>query len=67
MTANDLKHVPGDTLTPVQVGDVLGVAPAQIREQARTFPETLGYPVCCVGKRVIIPKLPFLRFMGVIE
>lgn len=67
MTANDLKFLPGDTLTPVQVGEVLGVSPALIRAQARAYPESLGYPVTCVGNRVIIPKLPFLRFMGVIE
>lgn len=45
----------------------MGCDPDTIRGQARTHPELLGFPVSCQGKMVKIPKLPFLRFMGVIQ
>lgn len=44
---------------------VLGMNPQTIRDTARQRPELLGFPVILAGSRVKIPRIPFLRFMGV--
>ena len=67
MQAQDLLKVPGDVLTCEHVAAVLGACPQTIRTQARKDPAALGFPVVVAGNRVKIPKVPFLRFMGVIE
>ena len=51
-------------LTPDEVGIILGVNPQSIRNQARIIPNTLGFPVVVVGNRVLIPRKPFLKFIG---
>ena len=65
MTLDDLKRIDREFLTPAQVAEVLGCDPQGIRVWARQRPEGLGFPVCLVGSRIKIPKVPFLRFMGV--
>lgn len=52
-------------LTPAQVADVLGCDPHWIRVASRDNPALLQFPVLRVGNRVKIPRIPFLRFMGV--
>lgn len=52
-------------LTPAQVADVLGCDPHWIRVASRDNPALLQFPVQRVGNRVKIPRIPFLRFMGV--
>ena len=64
LTLDDLAAIDRDFLTCDQVAHVLGAHPDTIRGQAQERPGLLGFPVCCVGRRVKIPKVPFLRFMG---
>lgn len=52
-------------LTPAQVAGVLGCDPHWIRVASRDNPALLQFPVQRVGNRVKIPRIPFLRFMGV--
>jgi hypothetical protein len=49
------------------VGRLLGVNPQSIREQAHRDPKKLGFPVSVVGTRVLIPKEPFYKFIGLEE
>lgn len=65
MTLDDIRKIDREFLTPAQVAEVLGCDPQGIRVWARQRPEGLGFPVCLVGSRIKIPKVPFLRFMGV--
>ena len=65
MTLDDIRKIDREYLTPAQVAEVLGCDPQGIRVWARQRPEGLGFPVCLVGSRVKIPRVPFLRFMGV--
>ena len=65
MTLDDLKRLDREFLTPAQVAEVMGCDAQGIRVWARQRPEGLGFPVCLVGSRVKIPRVPFLRFMGV--
>ena len=51
--------------TAAEVCGVLGSDPQTIRDTARQRPELLGFPVILTGCRVKIPRIPFLRFMGV--
>lgn len=51
--------------TADEVCNVLGTNPQTIRDTARQRPELLGFPVMITGCRVRIPRIPFLRFMGV--
>lgn len=52
-------------LTPAQAADVLGCDPHWIRVASRDNPALLQFPVQRIGNRVKIPRIPFLRFMGV--
>lgn len=52
-------------LTPRMAADVLGCDPHWIRVAAKDAPDLLHFPVLRVGNRVKIPRIPFLRFMGV--
>ena len=51
--------------TPQDVSFVLKTDPQTIRICARQRPELLGFPVILIGNRVKIPRIPFLRCMGV--
>ena len=46
------------------IADVLNADPQDIRVQARTAPEKLGFPVIIIKSRTKIPRLPFLRYMS---
>lgn len=65
MTLRDLAQVDGDYLTAAQVAHVMNSDPCTVRGMARDFPELLGFPVVCLKRRVIIPKVPFLKHFGV--
>jgi len=64
MTLDELREYPKEFLTAAQVAPVLGCDPQDIRVQARTAPERLGFPVIIIKSRTKIPRIPFLRFMG---
>lgn len=52
-------------LIPIEdVSRLLGVNPQSIREQAHRDPAKLGFPVSVIGTRVLIPKEPFYKFLG---
>ena len=51
--------------TADEISFVLNMNPQTIRDTARQRPELLGFPVILAGSRVRIPRIPFLRFMGV--
>lgn len=65
MTLNDLKQIDRDWLLAREVAPILGTDPHSIRVWARLRPDDLGFPVIVVGSRIKIPRVPFLRFMGV--
>lgn len=64
MTLDEIRNFPRDYLTPAQVAEVLNADPQDIRVQARTAPEKLGFPVIIIKSRTKIPRVPFLRYMG---
>lgn len=64
MTLEEIRNSTKDVLTPADIADVLNADPQDIRVQARTAPEKLGFPVIIIKSRTKIPRVPFLRFMG---
>lgn len=63
MTLAELEALPGEVLTCQQIAPILGANPGTIHLQAMERPDLLGFPVICAGRRVKIPKRPFVRFM----
>ena len=53
-------------LTPADVAPILHCNPQCIRVQAQRDPSKLGYPVIVIGSRVRIPRIPFLKYLGVL-
>lgn len=50
-------------LKPSDVAPVLGCKPYSLTLQAREDPSALGFPVCVMGTRVRIPRVPFLNWI----
>ena len=65
MTIQEIQKSERPFLRPVDVAEVLGCDPQCIRILARTDRDRLGFPVCVIGTRTKIPRIPFLRFMGI--
>lgn len=63
-TLEDLQVSTKAFFTPGDVCGVLGANPQTIRVTARQRPDLIGYEFTFVGNRMKIPKVPFLRFMG---
>lgn len=63
MSIDELRALPGETITPAIAASVLGCNPQFLRLAARERPELLGFQVCCIGSRVKIPKAAFIRFL----
>lgn len=65
MTLDDIKAIDREFLTPAQVAEIMGCDPQDIRVTARERPDMLGFPVYVIGSRTKIPRIPFLKFMGI--
>lgn len=65
MTLEEMKTSDKLFLTPAEVAPVLGSDPHTVRCTARQRPELLGFPFTFSGNRMKIPRLPFLRWIGV--
>lgn len=64
-TMQDLLQSDKEFFTPADVEGVLGCDQQTLRLQARFRPDLLQFPVIVIGCRTKIPRIPFLRFMGV--
>lgn len=64
-TLEELKNDQRAFLTPQDISGILGSNPHTIRVTARQRPESIGFEFTFVGNRMKIPRIPFLRFMGV--
>lgn len=64
MTLAEIKGSDKTMLLASDVAPVLGCAPHSIRIQAREYPEQLGFPVVVIGNRTLIPRKPFLAYLG---
>lgn len=67
MTLLDIKALQKDVLTCKEVSGILKCSEQTLHMQAQEKPETLGFPVICIGNRVKIPRIAFIRYMEGIE
>jgi len=58
-----LEQFPREWLTCQQIATVLNANPYALHCQAMQDPSKLGFPVIVAGRRVKVPKAPFLKFM----
>ena len=63
MSIKEIENLDREFLTPTEVGQFFGVTGHQIAVQARTAPQSLGFPIVQIGKRYKFPKAGFLRFV----
>ena len=63
MTLEELEALPVDVLSCSQVAPILKANPYTICLTAKQRPQLLGFPVNVMGRRVRIPKKPFLQFI----
>lgn len=63
MTIEEIKQSTDAFITPAVAASVIGCDPNNIRLTAKQRPELLGFPVCVIGRRVKIPRLPFIQFV----
>ena len=63
LTLEEIEALDCEVLTCAQVAPLLQADPNTIRGQAQERPELLSFPVICAGRRVKIPRRPFIRFM----
>lgn len=52
-------------LTPADIAPILGLDPHSIRLTARQRPELLKFEFILSGNRTKIPRIPFLRYIGI--
>ena len=65
LTLEELIDSEKDCFCPDDNCGVLGVKPHNIRLAAKQRPDLLGFDFFFIGTRMKIPKIPFLRKMGV--
>lgn len=58
-----IKALDRAVITPDEAAGVLQCNAQYIRMQARADASKLGFPVICLGRRVKIPRLPFITFI----
>ena len=63
MTLDEIRTSDKPFLIATDISDILGCDPHNIRLMAKQRPELLGFPVCVVGTRVKIPRVPFIHFL----
>ena len=63
MTIDDIKAMTKAVITPDEAAKVIGCSPQYIRVAARQCPEQLKFPVFLIGRRVKIPRVPFINYM----
>lgn len=63
MTLEEMERCDREFLIPREVAEVLGCAPYSINIMAKQCPERLGFDVVMIGRRVKIPRRPFIQLM----
>lgn len=67
MTLKEIEESTKEVLTCQEVAPVLRCNPATLHLQAIEEPWRLGFPVIVMGRRVKIPRQPFLKYMMIGE
>ena len=63
MTLDDIRLSSRIYLSPADIAPILQCDPHSIRVQAHRDPSALGYPVIVIGRRIRIPRIPFMHYV----
>ena len=68
MSPDELLNMNSATISPSQAAPMIPCNPYSINLAARDprYRSELGFPVILIGNRVRIPRIPFLKFLGLI-
>ena len=61
-TIEDIEAMTANTLTVMQVAEILGKDPQVIRDQAEKEPRCLGFPICKAGRSYCVPRIGFVNW-----
>ena len=61
-TLTDIENCGKEMLIPKDVAGFLHCDPYNLILAARQQPELLGFPVCVIGSRTLIPRAGFVRW-----
>ena len=64
MSITEIKELEKPLLNVADIAPLFGCSPQDIREQAKADRNLLGFDVCFVGRRIFIPRIPFLKWLG---
>ncbi len=64
MCIAEMKEINRPYLTVEEIAVTMRVGPQSIRNQAREDDSKLGFPVCQVGSKILIPRVAYLKFLG---
>lgn len=67
MTLEELISSAKLLLTPDDVAPILGSDPHTIRNSAREQPDLVGFAFTMIGNRMKIPRVAFLKWLGLEE
>lgn len=69
MTLLEIKNSDKDMLTPNDIAEIIGCKPytisVQVKEDKENCINSFPFPTIKIGSRTRIPRLPFLKAMGV--
>lgn len=63
MTLEEIEALPKEMLIPADIAGYLGCAPYSINVRAQNSANPFPFPVIVLGRRVKIPKIPFIKAM----
>ena len=63
MTLEEIEALPKDILVPADIAPYLGCSPYTINVSTENGQNPFPFPVIRMGRRVRIPKIPFIKAM----
>lgn len=67
MTIEEIKASTDATVCIYEIAKIIGIDANALMAQAREDQQKLSFPVIVAFKSVRVPRIPFLKFLGVME
>lgn len=65
MTLQEMTKAEKEMLSCKDIAEIVGIGSYNLHRYIMEYPERIGFPVMVTGNRIRIPRIPFLRFMGI--
>ena len=63
MNISELELMTEDFVRPDDVAPIIKTDCQSLRQQAKTDPSMLGFPVCVIGRKIYIPRMSFIKWV----